>query len=293
MAEAKPSSRLARLLREPLIHFLAIGLAIFALNAVINGRDETPEDVIIISQGRIAQIEESFRAVANRPPNAAELKDMVDDFVMEEIAYREAIAMGLDADDTVVRRRMRQKLEFLLDDVASIAEPTEAELQAWFSNHAADYARPEKRALRHVLASRDKRGEAAPADAVRFMQRLNAGADPASLGDASMLPDSAPLTTKAGVSALFGADFADAVFASGAKGWFGPVSSVFGEHVVKITDRASLEAASLDDVRGQVRNDLIAARRSDIRRKDEKRLLERYQVRIDWPEGKAPREAKP
>ena len=282
------TSRITKLLREPLIHFLAIGLAIFALNSVINGRDETPEDVIIISQGRIAQIEESFRAVANRPPNAAELKDMVDDFVMEEIAYREAIAMGLDADDTVVRRRMRQKLEFLLDDVASIAEPTEAELLAWFNNHSTDYARPEKRALRHVLASRDTRGESARADAARFMQRLNTGADPASLGDASMLPDAVPLTTKAGVSALFGADFADAVFASGAKGWFGPVSSVFGEHVVEITDRASLESASLEDVREQARNDLIAARRSDIRRKDEKRLLDRYEVRIDWPEGKTP-----
>jgi hypothetical protein len=279
MAEAKPMGRLARLLREPLLHFIVIGLALFAANAAINGRNDTPEDVIVISQGRIAQLAESFRAVSNRQPNDAEMKDMVDDFVMEEIAYREAVAMGLDADDTV-------------DDVASVAEPTEAELQAWFKDHAADYAQPEKRALQQVLASRDTRGEGARTDAVRFMERLNKGANPASFGDASLLPAAVPLTTKAGLSALFGADFSEAVFAAEAGNWFGPVSSVFGEHVVRITDRAVTEAAVLEDVRDQVRNDLIGARRADIRRQDEQRLLERYEVRIDWPQASAP-ESKP
>jgi hypothetical protein len=277
-----------KLLREPMLHFLLIGLALFGGNALINGRGETPGDVIVISEGRIAQLAEGFRAVAGRAPNSAELKQIVDDFVIEEIAYREAVAMGLDADDTIVRRRMRQKLEFLLDDVASIAEPAEAELQAWHRDHAGLYARPEQRALRQVLASHDQRGEAARADAEHMLKQLRSGADPDALGDPSLLPAAIPLTSKVGVGTLFGDDFANAVFASDAKGWFGPVSTVFGEHLVEITDREVSTAAGLEDVREQVRNDLIAARRAEQRRKDEARLRDRYQIQIDWPQGRAP-----
>jgi hypothetical protein len=283
-----PRTALPKLLREPLLHFLLIGLALFAANAIINGRSETPDDVIVISEGRIAQLAEGFRAVAGRPPNEAELREVVDDFIVEEIAYREAVAMGLDADDTIVRRRMRQKLEFLLDDVASVAEPAEAELESWFRDHANLYARPERRALRQVLASSDLRGEAARSDAERMLRRLRAGADPATLGDPSLLPAAIPLTTPTGVGTLFGDPFAEAVFASDAVGWFGPVSSVFGEHLVEITDRSVTTAVSLADVRDQVRNDLIAARRLEQRRKDEARLRERYKVQIDWPQGRAP-----
>jgi hypothetical protein len=113
--------------REPLVHFLAIGLALFVVNGLIRGPDagETGETVVI-SQGRVNQIAESFLLLSGRAPTREELLSVVDDFVSEEVGYREAVAMGLDADDTIVRRRMRQKLEFLIEDGAASEDPSVA-----------------------------------------------------------------------------------------------------------------------------------------------------------------------
>lgn len=280
-----------RLIHEPLAHFLAIGAAIFALNAAFNHDAGTPEGVIEISQGRIAQLEEGFRAVSGREPGPQELKAIVDDFVMEEIAYREAIAMGLDADDTVVRRRMRQKLDFLLEDMTAISEPTEAELREQLSREPMRYSKPAMRAIRQVLASEDKRGAAAKQDAQAFLDRLRRGADPEGMGDASMLPSATPLTSEIGLATLFGDAFAAEVFRHDAGEWFGPVKSVFGYHAVDITQLSDVETPAFEAVREQVRNDIIQKRRIAQRQMDQQRLRARYDVRIDWPGGKAPEAA--
>jgi len=277
-----------RLVHEPLVHFLAIGAAIFALNAVFNPGEETPEGVIEISQGRIAQLEEGFRAVSGRGPGPQELRAIVDDFVMEEIAYREAIAMGLDADDTVVRRRMRQKLDFLLEDMTAINEPTEAELREQLAKEPLRYSQPAMRAIRQVLASEDRRGAAASRDAQAFLGRLRGGANPEGMGDASMLPSATPLTSEIGIATLFGDAFAAEVFKHGEGEWFGPVKSVFGYHAVEITHLSKSETPAFEAVREQVRNDIIQQRRIAQRQHDQQRLLNRYDVRIDWPGGKAP-----
>jgi len=286
--DGKGGGLFQRLLREPLAHFLAIGAAIFAFNAMLNRDAEAPEGVIQISQGRIAQLEEGFRAVSGRGPGPQELKAIVDDFVMEEIAYREAVAMGLDADDTVVRRRMRQKLDFLLEDMTAINEPTEAELREQLAREPLRYSQPAMRAIRQVLASEDKRGGAASRDAQAFLGRLRAGANPEGMGDASMLPSATPLTSEIGIATLFGDAFAAEVFKHGAGEWFGPVKSVFGYHAVQITHLKEAETPAFDAVREQVRNDIIQQRRIAQRLQDQQRLRERYDVRIDWPGGKPP-----
>ncbi|MDP3738485.1 MAG: peptidylprolyl isomerase, partial [Hyphomonadaceae bacterium] len=201
-----------RAVREPLLHFLAIGLALFVANGLIHGPEKGPVGEIVISQGQVNQLVESFILLSGRAPSRVELEGMVDDFVTEEISYREAVAMGLDADDTIVRRRMRQKLEFLIEDASASDQPSDAELQAWLEVHAEDYRLPERRAIRQVLASGDKRGPGAQADARAFLTKLKTGGDPAKLGDPSMLPAAMSLTTEEGVANLFGEDFAAAVF---------------------------------------------------------------------------------
>jgi hypothetical protein len=274
-----------RVIREPLVHFLAIGLALFVANAVINGPDEGPAgETIVISEGRVNQIAESFLLLSGRLPTREELAALVDDFVSEEVGYREAVAMGLDADDSIVRRRMRQKLEFLIEDGAASEEPTEAELQQWLDANPDAYRLPERRALRQVLASADKRGATAAAEAAVLLTKLQDGADPGKLGDSSMLPAAMPLTTQEGVASEFGADFASTIFANTSEGWFGPVSSPFGQHLVLVMDIETGRAAPLAELREKVRSDWIEHRRNEARDKFHARMRQRYDIRIDWPE---------
>jgi parvulin-like peptidyl-prolyl isomerase len=232
----------------------------------------------------VNQIAESFLLLSGRLPTREELASLVDDFVSEEVGYREAVAMGLDADDTIVRRRMRQKLEFLIEDGGASEEPTEAQLQQWLDANSDQYRLPERRAIRHVLASADKRGAAAPADAATFLSNLKSGADPTQLGDSSMLPTAMPLTTEEGLASLFGAGFAKAAFAQSGDDWSGPVASPFGQHLVLVMDTEPGRAVPLAEIREKVRSDWIEHRRNSARAEFHARMCQRYDIRIDWPE---------
>ena len=253
-----------RLVREPLLHFLVGGVVLFSANRIIHGPDRAPlGDSVVISQGRVQQIAESYRLLAGHLPSRVELQGLVDDFVTEEIDYREAVSMGLDADDTIVRRRMRQKLEFLIEDPAASEEPSNADLLAWLATHAADYRLPERRAIRQVLASRDTRGAGVEADAAAMLTKVQGGADPA---------------------ALFGDPFAHAVFAHEGAGWFGPIASPFGRHLVQVIDVEAGRAPSIEDVRDRLRSDWIEDHRDAARDAFQRRMRQRYQVRIEWPD---------
>jgi hypothetical protein len=276
---------LKRAAREPLVHFLAIGAALFVVNGLINGPDEGPVgETVVVSEGRVSQIAQSFILLSGRAPTREELQSLVDDFVSEEVGYREAIAMGLDADDTIVRRRMRQKIEFMIEDGAASETPSEAELQAWMDAYPEKFRLPERRALRQVLMSGDKRGATARADAEAALVALKAGGDPANLGDRSMLPAAIPLTTQEGVAALFGSDFAAAAFAASEDGWFGPVASPFGQHVATLVDVEPGRAVPLAEIVDRVHSDWVEARRNKARDEFHARMRQRYDIRIEWPE---------
>ena len=274
-----------RIAREPLAQFFAVALVLFGAERIIHGPErQHPGFEISISQGRVRQIAESYRLLTGRLPSRAELQALVEDFIDEEVDYREAIAMGLDADDTIVRRRMRQKLEFLAEDGEVVAEPSEAQLAQWLRDHPASYRLEERISFRQVLAGRDSRGARAEADARAFVARLRAGADPESMGDASMLPSVAPATTQQGVGAQFGEAFAAGLFNHRGEGWFGPLTSPFGAHAVLIVSRDAGRAPPLAQVRERVRADWIQAERQAKRDAFQTRLRERYRVTIQWPE---------
>lgn len=275
----------SRAVREPLLQFLAIALVLFAASHFINGSGvPAAGDRITVSQGRVRQIAESYRLLAGRLPSRAELQALVDDFADEEIAYREAIALGLDADDTIVRRRMRQKLEFMAEDAQASEEPTDAELAAWLTEHAADYRIPERISLRQVLASADTRGARATADATEFLKRLRSGAEPTTLGDSTMLPSALPPTTRQGIATLFGDAFAAAVFSHQGQHWFGPVVSPLGAHGVRVLSREPARDPMLADIRDKLRSDWIEARRRDQRQQFHASLRKRYDVIVEWPQ---------
>jgi hypothetical protein len=275
----------SRVVREPLVQFFAVALVLFAANSFLNGPERQPSSSsLTISQGRVRQIAESYRLLAGRMPSRAELESLVSDFIDEEIDYREAIAMGLDADDTIVRRRMRQKLEFLAEDGNASEAPSDAELAAWLLAHSAKYRVPERMSFRHVLASSDTRGSHATIDAAAMLDKLRVGADPVRLGDASMLPSALPLTTKDGVATLFGEAFASSLFEQAREGWFGPVTSPLGAHDVLLLAREPARDPSFAEVQDKLRSDWIEAKRIARREALQARLRQRYDVSIDWPE---------
>lgn len=289
--ETKPSFRrrlgsgIARLAHEPLAQFLAIALVLFSANQLIHGEEpQRSGDLITISQGRVEQIAASYRLLAGRMPSRAELQALVNDFADEEIDYREAIAMGLDADDTIVRRRMRQKLEFLAEDAQASTAPSDEQLATWRAAHADDYRIPPRISFRHVMASKDHYATNADAQTATWIERLRSGADPTTLGDASMLPSALPPTTQQGVAMLFGEKFASALFARPQRTWFGPVDSPLGAHAVLILAHEPARDPALAEIRDKLRSDWIEAQRRQQREEFQARLRKRYQVVVEWPQ---------
>ncbi|MBM0106590.1 peptidyl-prolyl cis-trans isomerase [Steroidobacter sp. S1-65] len=284
-AERGAKAMLTRAMREPLLQFLSIALVLFVANQLIHGSSvQISTELITISRGRVNQLAESYRLLTGRLPSRAELQALVDDFADEEIAYREAIAMGLDADDTIVRRRMRQKLEFLAEEAEASEEPTDEQLAGWLAEHAADYRLPERISFRQVMASADVHGARMNEEAAALLKQLRSGADASRLGDPSMLPSTLPSTTHQGVTALFGETFADAIFAHTGEGWFGPIVTPLGAHLISVLKREPARTMELAEIRGKLRSDWIEARRRDQREQFLARLRQRYSVAVEWPE---------
>ncbi len=201
-----------RLLGEPLLHFLLIGVALFMLYGVLNrGRSDAPRD-IVVTEARVEALADSFATVWMRPPTPEEVKGLVDDYVAEEIYYREAIAMGLDQDDTVIRRRLRQKIEFISEDAAAAAEPTDAELQAYLAAHPEKFLEPAELTFVQVYFNTEKRGDQAHSAAEQLLAELQAGRGPAALadaGDPTLLPSYMQLASPQVIANAFGSDLDD------------------------------------------------------------------------------------
>lgn len=271
------------------MHFLALGAALFL--AFQWWGSGTGSNRIVITPGQIEAMSVQFARTWQRPPTDQELKGLIDDYVREEIAVREAMAMGLDRDDTIIRRRLRQKLEFLAEDTIEATAPKDAELQAWLDSHGDSYRiEPEVR-FRHVYLSPDRRGADVERDAKALLSRLSAAGpavDTAGLGDRLLIPGEVARTTQSNVARLFGDEFATAVVAIEPGRWAGPVRSGYGLHLVFVHERVAAATPSLDDVRPQVERDFVADRRRRELAAMYERLLETYRVTLNRPAGTQP-----
>jgi hypothetical protein len=271
----------SRLLRDPLLHFLLAGAALFALYGLVSDGDDQRPDRIVVSEQHVAMLAETFARTWLRPPTEAELRGLVDDYVIEEILYREALALGLDRDDLIVRRRMRQKMEFVSADLAP-AEPTEEEVAVFLREHPERFAVPARVSFAQVYVD-PKRSEAAPEARVAALLRHlrengDVASDPASLGDATLLPRALEDATARQVADAFGGDFAAALSDAPVGAWHGPLASSFGLHLVRVDARVPARAPALDEVREQVVRELEAERRREIQESFERALRERYEI---------------
>ena len=278
-----------QVLREPLLHFLLIGAALFLVFRW-TGAGRRDSDRIVITTGRIEQLASGFARTWRRPPTEEELKHLVDESVREEIAAREAQAMGLDRDDTVVRRRLRQKFEFLVEGIADSDKPSDAELEAWMKKNPDSFRRAPQIAFRQVFLDRSRRGRAASEDAARLLATLRKSGpetDIRELGDSIMLPAEVPLSPTDEVARTFGDEFAAAVFKSDERRWSGPVESGFGMHLVLVTERVEGRPPVLSELREQVEREFLAERSRKRLDAVYEGLLKKYRVEVARPEAAA------
>jgi len=279
---------LRKLIGEPLFHFLLLGAVIFLLAGRVRGGSVGSGDKIVVTQSGIESMVVGFSRTWMRPPTQEELQGLVDDYVREEVLYREAKAMGLDQDDVIVRRRMRQKFEFLAEDLAArTGPPTDQELEAYLRQHADKYSEEASFSFEHVFFSREKRGASADVDATAMLARLSGkGAiDIEKLGDAFLLPSQFEKTSAGETARLFGEKFTNELTKTQLGTWAGPIESSYGLHLVRVNARIPEVAPPLANVRESVLRDLLSDRRKQELDTQYEKLRARYTVVVDPPEA--------
>jgi hypothetical protein len=276
-----------RVLREPLVHFLALGALVFAIFHLAADRSESREGRIVVTAGKIEQLATGFSRTWRRAPTRRELDGLVEDHVREEVFYREALALGLDKDDSIVRRRMQQKLEFMAGDAGALASPTDRDLQAWLDRHPEKFRVEPGVAFSQIYFRPGRQGENAQAAASRTLAQLDrreAHSGPAQLGDATALPREMPLSSEDEIGRVFGDDFARQVARLEPGRWSGPVPSGYGWHLVRVGERSEGGLKPLAEVREAAQREWLAARNKELVDSTYAKLRGKYSIVIEGTE---------
>lgn len=264
-----------RLLRDPLIHFFLIAGAIFGLYALV---DDSPAPVaanaLVITADDARQLAAEFEATWRRPPSVAELDDMIGQRVREEVYVREALALGLDGDDAVIRRRLQTKMEFLTESGAEALQPDEATLQAHLEANPDRFVQPALIAFAQILLADGIGAE----DAAALAVRMNIGGDPGDAARPTLLPPGFPLSPMQVIDGSFGAGFFDALGALPPGVWAGPVETSLGRHLVRVTERREARLPPLPEIRERVERDWRASLTKRLREERYAALLSRYDI---------------
>lgn len=274
-----------KLLKEPLIQFLILGGILFAVRGLTQARPDSETQRVTVTPAQIEQLMAGFRLTWQRPPTEDELARLVESFIREEIYYREALALGFDRDDPIIRRRLRQKVEFLSDDLADAVQPTRAELQTFLDENPELFRQEPRVSFEQVYFSRDRRGADAERDARAVLARADESFDPMSEGDPFVLPNAFEDLTTTQIANSFGTEFAQAVVELDPGSWQGPVSSGYGVHLVRVLERTAGRIPPLDEIEPTVSREFLARRRQETNAAVYRALRERYSVSVDWPEG--------
>ena len=279
-----------RFLKEPLVHFLALGAILFGIG-ILRGPGSGPAtDRIAITPGAIERLLEGFRLTWQRPPTESEFQGLVEDYLKEEVLYREALEMGLDRNDQIIRRRMRQKLEFLTADLVESIEPGEEELQAHLDANVGRYRQDAMLSFQQVYIGEREGAEKDGARARSVLRELvaNPGADAELMGDPFMYPATHRDMRERELLGVFGEEFTAQVIELPVGQWSGPISSAFGLHVVRLDALDPGRPSELVEVRDAVYRDLLSERTRDAEQSYFDGLLSQYTVTVEWPEGMPP-----
>jgi hypothetical protein len=239
--------------KEPLVHFLILGALIFFLFSFVKDeKSNVAGNKIVISTADMERLSVNWARKWNRPPTEAELKRLVETFIREEVYYREALALGLDRNDTVLRRRLMQKMEFMTNDLAELTTPDEDALNQFFLDNQDKYELPARVSFTHIYFSVDKRGARAASDAKRALSELAtaSGSVPRApqRGDSFMLPYDFTRESPFEIARVFGSGFADRLLETGINAWQGPIESGYGLHLVRIREKIDSRVPELAEV---------------------------------------------
>ena len=279
-----------RLLREPLFQFLIMGAALVAASSFVPGRDIPRDDEIVINAGQIEHLAARYARTWQRPPTLEELEGLIDEHVREEVAYREGMAMGLDRDDTIIRRRIRQKLDFIAVDISTLVDPTEEELSAYLADHPEDFRVEPRFTFVQVFFDPDKHGEEIEGVARGLLDVLshNPTMDVSETGDRILIAPTQEDISLQGIASMFGRDFADLLVTlhanEGQGQWFGPIPSGYGLHLVRVDATSGGNLPELEEIRDIVRREWENSRRIEAKNQFYTQLLDRYEITVEWPE---------
>ncbi len=267
--------------KEPLFHFLVIGAVIFVLFSIVNREEDFVSDnKIVVSSADIARLSENWSKKWNRTPTGTELQGLVESYIREEVYYREALALGLDRNDTILRRRLMQKMEFLSNDLAELNTPDETALNEYFLEHMDEYELPARVSFTHIYFSVDKRGSKAVEDAKNVLSGLNALRAPEK-GDNFMMEYDFNQETPFEVERLFGKGCAGELFTLEANTWHGPIESGYGLHLVRISEKTGSRMPELASVIDKVRTDLMFERKQKMNEEIYEKFRERYEIVVE------------
>jgi hypothetical protein len=278
------SAAMMRFLKDPLVHFLVIGAALFAVSAWRGQAIRTGREKIVVTAEQVAQVRDAASLLqGGRALSDAEVAALVEPTIRDEVLYREALALGLDSNDDEVRRRLIEKMSYLTQDLADPAPSSEAELRKFYDDMPARFEVPELVTFDQVFFSPGSRGAALRADAEAAIAQLDAGRVPADVGDRTPLRETYESAPREQVSVLFGDELAEAVFTQPPGRWTGPFQSDFGLHDVRLRARTERRLPPFDEIREQVATEFAAQRRRERNEAEYERMRARYDVVVESP----------
>jgi peptidyl-prolyl cis-trans isomerase C len=263
-----------RWLREPVVHFVVLGAAVFAIHAMV--RRPPPTHPLSADDAPIARLRSDWSTRSGTPPDAAEEQRLKEQWLEEEVLYRRAIELGLNESDTVVRRRLVQRMRFLIEDTTPVPEPDDLQLRAWIDAYPEKYTEAARMSLDHVFFSRMKRGDGLHADAKSVAAELKASPDAAVAGDPFPRGKHLQDSTVDAIARAFGTGFAQSVRVLPVGEWHGPVESSYGLHVVRVTGRIEETPQQVEAVRERARADWIYHERKQLNREAIDAIVRRY-----------------
>lgn len=272
--------RVKQLFREPLLHFLLIGIVLFVVFGKLAGPDRAGKR-IVVSQAMVNAMAQEFQARWLRPASDQELSGLIDSYVQDEILYRHGISLGLDRDDPVIKRRVRQKLELMSEEQNAQAAPSDADLAAYLQKNPTQFLRPATVSFEQIFFDGPSDNPDLERAVASARTALTHGTDPKKLGRASMLPARVENASQDDVARDFGAAFAATLMRLPTAKWSGPVSSAFGTHLVRVTARVPAVLPPLNEVRPQVAREWENARRTSSRDDNYQKLRRDYDVVIE------------
>jgi peptidyl-prolyl cis-trans isomerase C len=283
---------IARWLREPLLQFLLVGVLLFGAWNVVspNSYARGPTTRIVLTDDDLKQLATTWIAAGRAPPSPQQMQRLVEDKVREEVLYREALALGLDKDDTIVKRQLARKMEFLAEDVSKLEEPKPGELKAWYEKNKGRFALPPRVTFRHVYFSPDRRGAMVRADAERMLSQL-AGKPMdspgiATVGDPFMFQQYYGDRPFDEIARQFGPRFARALLELAPGVWAGPIESGYGWHVVFAESLTPQRIPDYEEIEADVKNAWIEDRRIEVRGRMYEAMRARYDIVL--PQVSAP-----